>query len=261
MTATATTYNANTAAEKSLSENGEDTGIATEAGAKVYRMLSWQKKVYYGMRVVSPRSADNGASVSFGWSEDPEFRVSADGVPAAPSVTVGRDTALAAAPKYVQAAVAQVLEQVCAFEQDRHGVSPRTPAEHAEIGPYVTRLQHQAMIDLHREKLEGLDRATVVAVLRAALEDDWATPEEKTDLENERDEARGELEERRPDLEALEQLREAGDAVQEEAARFLTQFEPTGLHPEGLTAEQCAVVVDEARYFDEALGKLSSRLS
>ena len=98
----------------------------------------------------------------------------------------------------------------------------------------------------------------MLAVLRAALEDDWATPEEKTDLESERDDARGELEVQKPQLEHLERLRTAAEVVQEESGRFLARFEPTGLRPDGLTAAHCEIVVDEARYLDEALGKLSS---
>lgn len=261
MTATATTtYDANAAAEKSLAERGTDTGIASLIGSKVYRMLSWQDKTFYEMRVASPRGGGNGASVTFTWVEAPEFRVSADGSPVLPKVTVGHNADLITAPKYVQAAVAQVIEQVAAHEQDRHRVNPRTPAQHKLIGPYITRDQYGQVEHLANEKLKDLDRATVLAVLRAALEDDWATPEEKSDLEDQVAEARGELEESKPELKALEELREAGDEVQEEAARFLARFEPTGLHPEGLSADHCAVVVDEARYFDEALGKLVSRL-
>lgn len=260
MTATTAVYDANAAAVKSFTERGEATEIATTAGAQVFRMVSWQDKVHYGMRVASPRSPGNGKSVGFSWVEDPEFRVSADGHPAAPKVTVGQDTALADAPKYVQTAVAEVLERIAAFEQDRHRVNPRTPAQHELIGPYLTREQYGQAEHLAELKLDHLDRATVLAVLRAALEYDWATPEEKADLEEARDEALGELEEVKPQLKDLEELRAAGDEVHEEATRFLSRFEPTGLHPEGLETAQCAVVVDEARFFDESLAKLASRL-
>ncbi|MEX5236015.1 hypothetical protein [Kocuria arenosa] len=260
MTVTATAANANIAAEKALAERGEDTGVATEAGAKVYRTVGWSGKTHYGMRVVSPRSAGNGMSVTFSWTEDPEFRVSDDGFPAIPTVVVGRDTVLSAAPKYVQAAVAEVLERVAAVEQNRHRTNPRTPAQHELIGPYITREQYGQVEHLANEKLDhrDRDRATVLAVLRAALEDDWATPEEKTDLESERDDARGELEGQKPQLEHLGRLRTAAEVVQEESGRFLARFEPTGLRPDSLSAAHCEIVVDEARYFDEALGKLAS---
>lgn len=59
------------------------------------------------------------------------------------------------------------------------------------------------------------------------------------------DDVLGQLEDAEPGLKTLEEFRETAEKVQEESARILSRFEPTGRRPEVLNADRCTVVVDE----------------
>lgn len=244
-----------TAAEK----NTRSTSISV-GSALVLEHRDYAGRTFYSLEVSSPRDAKKVTRLEFTWSVDPEFRVAPEGSAPMPRVRVGRHASLETMPKYVQNAAAEAAQEIAEAEQARHGVVARTPEEDEAIGPYVTRGQHAEMTALHEMRLEDYDQELVVAILRAAVENGWATPDDLTEVENARDEALGELEEQKPQMEELESLRTAAEAVQEESWRFLAKFEPTGLRPEGLDAAHCEIVTDEARYLDEALSKLGTAI-
>jgi hypothetical protein len=208
---------------------------------------------YYYLLVPSPRDADKLTRVEFRFPEEPEFRVAEPGADPLPVVRVTGHQETAKAPKYVQKAIAEVLEAVAGWEARYQRITPRTPAEHAEIGPHLTRHQHAEMLALHQEHLEGVDRQTVVAVLRAAVENGWATPEDVCDVETERDAAREELAELKRDEDTQSRATKAFEELIGETGKFFDLFNGIGVPAEGFTPAQRAAVLDHGRHLDAAL--------
>lgn len=109
------------------------------------------------------------------------------------------------------------------------------------------------MLGLHQDHLEHLDRATVVAVLRAAVENGWATPDDVSELESERDKAAGQLEEHENDEESRTRTTKAFEELIAETGKFLDGYNGIGVPFDNYTAAQREQVLDDARHLEAAM--------
>lgn len=252
MTATAAETTAKTAAAKAPATPTAVHCAAADGRAVMADSHLGGKRHYY-LDVPSPRDASKLTRIYFRFPLDPEFRVAEPGTDPLPVVQIVGYQDPAKAPKYLQKAVAEVLVPVAAWEARYQFIAPRTPAEHDEIGPHVTRAQHAEMIELHSLRLEHYDRETVVAILRTAVEHGWSTPETVSELESERDAAAEKLEEHQSGEEDRSRSAKAFDELIAETGRFFDLFNGIGVPAEGFTPAQREAVLDHGRHLEAAL--------